>query len=136
MASGLNKVMIIGNVGRDPEMRYTPSGRAVTTFSVAVGRNWTTPEGEHRDETEWFSVVTWSKLAEVCNQYVTKGKKVYVEGRLQTRSWEGQDGQKKYRTEVVANEVQFLDSRPRAESTGAPDDSGFPGEMEPEDIPF
>src|ERR671938_220548 len=99
MAGGLNKVMIIGNVGRDPEMRYTPNGAAVTSFSVAVSRRWTTPGGESKDE------------AETCNQLVTKGRKVYIEGRLQTRSWEGQDGQKRYRTEVVAQNMLLLDNR-------------------------
>src|SRR2546428_9860018 len=119
MAGGLNKVMLIGNVGRDPEMRYTPSGSAVTSFSVAVSRRWTTPENEVRDETEWFSVVAWDKLAETCNQLITKGRKVYVEGRLQTRSWEGQDGQKRYRTEVIASAMQLLDSRPQPGATAA-----------------
>ena len=135
MAGGLNKVMIIGNVGRDPEMRYTPGGSAVTSFSVAVSRRWTTPENEVRDETEWFNVVAWNKLAETCNSLITKGRKVYIEGRLQTRSWEGTDGQKKYRTEVIASTMLLLDSRPR-EGGPAPD-SGFPSdEMEPDDIPF
>ncbi|HEY3107496.1 MAG TPA: single-stranded DNA-binding protein, partial [Chloroflexota bacterium] len=113
MAGGLNKVMIIGNVGRDPEMRYTPSGSAVTSFSVAVSRRWTTPDNQTRDETEWFNVVAWDKLAETCNQLITKGRKVYIEGRLQTRSWEGQDGQKRYRTEVIAATMLLLDSRPQ-----------------------
>ena len=136
MAGGLNKVMIIGNVGRDPEMRYTPSGSAVTSFSVAVGRRWTTPDNQQRDETEWFNVVAWDKLAETCNQLITKGRKVYIEGRLQTRSWEGQDGQKRYRTEVVAQNMLLLD--PRQQGSGAPrDDAGFPtDEVEPDDIPF
>ncbi len=135
MAGGLNKVMIIGNVGRDPEMRYTPAGSAVTSFSVAVSRRWTTPDNEVRDETEWFNVVAWNKLAETCNQLITKGRKVYIEGRLQTRSWEGQDGQKRYRTEVIASTMLLLDSRPR---TGAPgEESSFaPDEVEPDDIPF
>jgi single-strand DNA-binding protein len=136
MAGGLNKVMIIGNVGRDPEMRYTPSGSAVTSFSVAVSRRWTTPDNQQRDETEWFNVVAWDKLAETCNQLITKGRKVYIEGRLQTRSWEGQDGQKRYRTEVIAGNMLLLDSRqPGAASPR--DESGFPAdEMEPDDIPF
>lgn len=136
MAGGLNKVMIIGNVGRDPEMRYTPGGSAVTSFSVAVSRRWTTPENEVRDETEWFNVVAWNKLAETCNSLITKGRKVYIEGRLQTRSWEGPDGQKKYRTEVIASTMLLLDSRPR--EAGAPSgEPGFPSdEMEPDDIPF
>lgn len=136
MAAGLNKVMIIGNVGRDPEMRYTPGGSAVTSFSVAVSRRWTTPENEVRDETEWFNVVAWSKLAETCNQLITKGRKVYIEGRLQTRSWEGQDGQKKYRTEVIANTMQLLDSRPQVGAAGR-EEGGFPtDDVEPDDIPF
>jgi len=133
---GLNKVMIIGNVGRDPEMRYTPAGAPVTSFSVAVSRRWTTPENEVRDETEWFSVVAWNKLAETCNQLITKGRKVYIEGRMQTRSWEGQDGQKRYRSELIAATMLLLDNRPQG--GGAPrDDAGFPtDEMEPDDIPF
>ena len=135
MAGSLNKVMVIGNVGRDPEMRYTQTGKPVTTFTVAAGRNWTTPDGEHHEETEWFNVVAWDKLGETCNQLITKGRKVYIEGRLQTRSWEGQDGQKKYRTEVVATNMVLLDSRPRTAQGGTADE-GYPGEMEPEDIPF
>src|SRR5215813_6502788 len=115
MPGSLNKVMVIGNVGRDPEMRYTPNGAPVTTFSVAVNRRWNSAEGQPQEETEWFRVVTWNKLAETCNQFVTKGSQVYVEGRLRTRSWDGQDGQKHYTTEVVAQIVQFLGSpnRPR-----------------------
>ncbi len=108
---GLNKVMIIGNLGKDPEMKYTPSGKAITTFSVAVGRVSRTPEGENRDETEWFRVVAWDKLAETCNQYLRKGSKVYVEGRLQTRTWKDNNGQDQKMVEVVANEMQMLDSR-------------------------
>ncbi len=108
MASSLNKVMIIGNLGRDPEMRYATGGKAMTTFSVAVGRRWTSPDGEPREETEWFNVVMYEKLAEISNQFLTKGQKVYIEGRLQTRSWDGNDGQKHYRTEVVANQMIML----------------------------
>src|SRR6188474_534377 len=110
MAS-LNKVMVIGNLGADPEMRYTANGNAVTTFNVATNESWTDGSGERRERTEWFSVVTWNRLAETCAQYLTKGRSVYVEGRLQTRSWEGQDGQKRYRTEVVAETVRFLGGR-------------------------
>lgn len=110
MARGLNKVMIIGNLGSDPEMRYTPTGRPVTSFGVATSRNWVTSEGEQREATEWFRVVAWGNLAEICNRYLRKGSRVYVEGRLQTRSWENQ-GQRHYRTEVVANEMVLLDSR-------------------------
>ena len=110
MARGLNKVMLIGNLGSDPEMRYTPSGRPVTSFGLATSRSWVTSEGERREATEWFRVVAWGNLAEICNKYLSKGSRVYVEGRLQTRSWEGQ-GQKYYRTEVVANEMVILDAK-------------------------
>lgn len=113
MARGLNKVMIIGNVGRDPEMRYTPSGKPVTSFSVATSRSWVNAQGERREATEWFNVVAWRDLAEICSQCLTKGSRVYIEGRLQTRSWEDQEGQKHYRTELVANEIIVLDSRQR-----------------------
>lgn len=124
MARGLNKVMIIGNLGSDPEMRYTPTGRPVTSFSVATSRSWVTSEGEPREATEWFRVVAWGNLAEICNRYLSKGSRVYVEGRLQTRSWENQ-GQKHYRTEVVATEMVILDVRePRlAEEEGVEEDS-------------
>ena len=111
MSRGLNKVMVIGHLGRDPEMRYTPSGRPVTTFSVATTRTWHSSDGERHEETEWFNVVAWGNLAEVCNQYLRKGSRVYVEGRLQTRSWDDPDGQRHSRTEVVANEMVILDSR-------------------------
>ena len=104
----LNKVMVIGHLGRDPEMRYTANGAANTTFSVASSRRFTT-NGEQREETEWFNVVCWSRLAETCAQYLQKGRLVYVEGRQQTRSWDDKEtGQKKYRTELVADEVKFL----------------------------
>ena len=135
MAGSLNKVMIIGNLGADPEMRYTPQGKAVTTFRVAVNRRWTGQDGPH-EETEWFTVETWDKLAERVGQSLSKGRSVYVEGRLRTRSWDGPDGQKRYRTEIVANTVTYLDSnRPRTgESGGASDDFG--GDVEPDDLPF
>lgn len=133
MADGLNKVMLIGNLGADPEMRYTANGSAMTTFRLAVSRTFRSPEGERRDETEWFSVVTWAQLAETIGQHLRKGRKVYVEGRLQTRSWDGPDGQKRYRTEVVANQVLYLD--PAGGGAAAlPDDSG--GDVDAEDLPF
>ncbi len=131
MAS-LNKVMIIGNLGADPEMRFTPQGKPVTSFSVAANRVYATTEGEQREETEWFSVVAWNKLAETCNQYLTKGRQVYVEGSLRTRSWEGQDGQKHFRTEVIANRVLFLGQRP----TGISSEQETSSNLEPDDIPF
>ena len=111
MSRGLNKVMIIGNIGRDPEMRYTPSGKPVTSFSLASSRSWIGPDGERREETEWFNVVTWGNLAEICNQKLFKSQQVYVEGRLQTRSWEDERGQRHFRTEVVANEMIILGPR-------------------------
>ena len=111
MTRGLNKVMVIGHVGRDPEMRYTPSGRPVTSFSVVTTRAWTSTEGTRHEESEWFNVVAWGNLAEICNQHLTKGQQVYVEGRLQTRGWEDDDGKKHYRTELVANEMIALGDR-------------------------
>ncbi len=108
MVRGLNKVTIIGSVGRDPEMRYTPSGRPVTSFSVAVNRKWTANDGERREETEWFNVVAWGRLAEICKDRLTRNQPVYVEGRLQTRGWEDGDGKKHFRTEIVANDMILL----------------------------
>jgi single-strand DNA-binding protein len=112
----LNKCMIIGNLGRDPEMRYTPSGQAVTQFTVAVNRNYKDAQGERQEETEWFRVVAWGQQAEFAAEYLRKGAKVYIEGRIQTRQWEGQDGQKRYTTELVANTIQNLERRPREDA--------------------
>ena len=123
----LNKVLLIGNVGRDPEMRYTPSGSAVTNFSLAVNRRYTPQNGEPQEETEWFDITAWNRLAETCNNYVVRGMKVYVEGRLRSRSWVGQDGQTRFRNEIVANTVTFL-SRPSNNehngNYGSPDEYG------------
>jgi len=140
MAS-LNKVMIIGNVGSDPEMRFTPNGNPVTSFRVATNRVYTTAEDERKQETEWFTVVAWNKLAEQCNQFLSKGRLVYAEGRLHTRNWEGQDGQRRYRTEIVANRVSFLDKRATAPLSEEAEEAEVgaevgTGEVEPEDIPF
>jgi single-strand DNA-binding protein len=118
----LNKAMIIGNLGRDPEMRYTPNGQAVTQFTVAVNRNYKDASGEWKEETEWFRVVAWAALAERTAEHLRKGRKVYVEGRLQTRSWEDKEGQKRYTTELVASTVTALDPRPRED--GAPESAG------------
>ena len=126
----LNKVMMIGNVGTDPEMRFTPNGNPVTTFRIATSRTYTTPEGDRRQETEWFTVVTWNKLAETCNQFLAKGRRAYVEGRLQTRNWEAQDGQRRQRVEIIANTVIFLD-RQQPIST-----EDVPAEDTDEDVPF
>ena len=111
MGRGLNKVMIIGHLGRDPELRYTPSGRAVSTFTVATSRSWNTSNGERRTETEWFNVVAWGSLAEICNQLLRKGSQVYIEGRLHTRRWEDESGTWHQRTEIVANEMVVLGGR-------------------------
>ena len=135
MAS-LNKVMIIGNVGSEPEMRFTPNGNPVTSFRVATNWMYTTADGERKQETEWFTVVAWNKLAEQCNQFLTKGRLVYAEGRLRTRTWESQDGQKHYRTEVVANRVTFLDKQALAPLPEERIEEAGAGELEPENIPF
>lgn len=121
----LNKILVIGNVGRDPEMRYTPNGNAVTSFSVAVNRRYTPPNGEPQEETEWFRVTAWNRLAEQCNNYVTRGRKVYVEGRLKSNTWVGQDGQTRFGNEIIANTVTFLSSPQGGGGYGGP--SGEPG---------
>ena len=108
MSRGLNKVMIIGHLGRDPEMRFTPSGRPETTFTVATNRSWNTGDGERHSETEWFNVVAWGNLAEICKQYLVKSQQVYVEGRLQTRRWEDSEGTRHVNVEVVAAEMMVL----------------------------
>jgi single-strand DNA-binding protein len=132
MSRGLNKVMIIGHLGRDPEMRYTPSGRPVTTFTVATSRTWSTGDGERHSETEWFNVVAWGNLAEICKQYLTKGQQVYVEGRLQTRRWEDNEGVKHTSIEIVANEMMILSERRENTQSSETNDSS---ELE-EDFPF
>ena len=137
----LNRIMLIGNVGTDPEMRFTANGNPVTSFRVATSRSYTTSEGERRQETEWFTIVAWKKQAESCNQFLTKGQRVYVEGSLRTRSWEGRDGQKRVTVEVIANRVLFLDRQAVALLPGeevpveAPQET-TEEEVEPEDLPF
>ncbi|MCO6450824.1 MAG: single-stranded DNA-binding protein [Caldilineales bacterium] len=135
MSKGLNKVMVIGNLGRDPEMRYMASGKPMTTFNVATSRTWVTSDGERREATEWFSVVTWGSLAEICHQYLRKASRVYVEGHLQTRTWEDSDGEKHYRTELVASEMLILDSRDNRGGTRSTDDRDYYLDDEP-DLPF
>lgn len=132
----LNKIIIIGNVGNEPEMRFTPNGKPVTSFSVATNWVYTTPEGERRQETEWFNIVAWNRLAEQCNQFLAKGKLVYTEGRIHTRNWEGQDGQTHSKMEVVANRVIFLDRKAASGTTDEKTEDTAPAEMEPEDLPF
>jgi single-strand DNA-binding protein len=144
---GLNKIMVIGNVGTDPEMRYTPSGAPVTSFRIAASRSYNTREGERRQETEWFTVVAWNALAEQVNQYLSKGRRAYVDGRLRSHSYQGNDGQMRFRNEIIADRVLFLD-RPGAgdeggeysggsygQSTGGGYDAG-PDVLSPDDLPF
>ncbi len=109
MARSLNRVQLIGNLTRDPELRYTPQGTAVCSFGIATNRSWTTDSGEKRDEADFHRIVAWNKLAELCSQFLTKGKKVFVEGRLQTRNWNAQDGTQRTTTEVVISDMILLD---------------------------
>ena len=115
----MNKIIVIGHLGRDPEMRYTPNGQAVTSFSVASSRRYTTSAGEQREETEWFNVSAWGKLGETCNQYLTKGRQVYVEGRLSSRTYEARDGQTRVALDISLTDVQFLGGR-GGDGDGAP----------------
>ncbi len=151
MARGVNKVILIGNVGKDPELRYTQNGTAVCNFSLATTER-AKIQGEWQDKTEWHNIVAWSRLAELCNQYLQKGTQVYIEGRLQTRKWEDREGNTRYQTEIVAQDVQFLsrtrqqDGAPAARRSPAPADAfsgpeGFPGPDDPgfdpnDDVPF
>ncbi len=131
----VNKVIIIGNLGSEPEMRFTPKGNPVTSFPVATNRRYTSPEGERREETEWFTVVAWNRLAEQCNQFLTKGRLVYAEGRLHTHTWEGQDGQRRFRNEIIADKVTFLDTRGAAPLPEEDVEEAGTDESEPGDIP-
>ena len=135
MAS-VNKMIIIGNLGSEPEMRFTPNGNPVTSFSVATNWRYTTSQGERKEETQWFTVVTWNRLAEQCNQFLTKGRLVYAEGRLRTRMWDGQDGQKHFRNEIIANKVTFLDKQAVAPLPEEKAGEAEASELEPEDVPF
>lgn len=154
----VNKVILVGNLGRDPEVRSTPSGQPVATFTLATSRRWRDKNGQKQEQTEWHTVVVWGKQAEIAGQYLTKGKQVYVEGRLQTRSWDDRNtGEKKYKTEVVCDTFQMLGQRggefesPRDQggyghsaspaaspSSAGPsyDEGGYGGEPEEDDIPF
>ena len=114
MNRGLNKVLLIGHLGRDPEMRYTPTGKPVTTFSLATNRTWQSSDGERHQETEWFNIVAWGGLAEVCKQHLSRGQQVYIEGRLQSRQWEGEGGETHHTIEVVAEEMIMLGAKQEA----------------------
>lgn len=139
----VNKVILVGNLGRDPEVRSTPSGQPVATFSLATNRKWKDQSGNRQEETEWHNVVCWGRQAEIAGQYLTKGKQIYVEGRLQTRSWEDkQSGEKKYRTEVICQHFQMLGARggydgAAQSSASSPEPPGdFQAQPEDDDIPF
>jgi single-strand DNA-binding protein len=122
MAGGVNKVILLGNLGADPEVRFTPGGQAVANFRVATNESWTDKQGQKQERTEWHRIVVWGKLAELCGEYLKKGRQAYVEGRLQTREWNDKEGKKNYTTEVVAQTVQFLGGRAEGGAGG-----GFSG---------
>jgi single-strand DNA-binding protein len=137
--SGVNKVILVGRLGRDPEVRYTPSGTAVANFSIATSEQWNNKDGEKQERTEWHKIVAWRRLGEICGEYLHKGSQIYIEGRLQTRDWEDRDGNKRYTTEVIAQNMQMLgsaDKGGKAETT----DERFPVEepitVPEDDIPF
>ncbi len=145
----LNKVMLIGNLGKDPELRFTPSGRAVARFPIATSEAWTTQEGQKQERTEWHNVVVWGKQAESCGQYLNKGRQVFIEGSIRSRQYDDKEGQKRYITEVIAQRVQFLGGGGRGDGAGRGAASGggggggggggedLPAPMpEDEDIPF
>jgi single-strand DNA-binding protein len=154
MAKSVNKVILVGNLGKDPEVKYTPSGVAVAKFSLATNERYKDKSGEWQDRTEWHNIVVWQKLAEIVGEYVKKGSKIYIEGRLQTSSWEDkQSGEKKYRTEIIAHDLVLLGGRGEGESYGraargasasesmdqrshAEDTAPHPAEITDEDIPF
>ncbi len=152
----VNKVILVGRLGQNPEVKYTPSGQAVANFSIATNESWTDKNGQKQERTEWHRIVVWGKLAELCSQYLAKGRQAYVEGRLQTRQWQDKDGQTKYTTEVQATTIQFLGANQGAQAGGpsasrdngaadshygnAPQSAGFQPNAEPtfteDDIPF
>ena len=145
MAKGtVNKAILIGRLGADPELKYTPSGVAVVNFSIATDHGWKDDSGEWQDRTEWHNIVAWRDLAERCAEYLKKGQRVYIEGQLQTRSWEGQDGVKRYKTEIVARMMEMLDGRqrPAEEEASIPEPNEVPAggsgqeEEEEDDLPF
>lgn len=139
MARGINKVILVGTLGRDPETKYMPSGGAITNVSIATSEQWKDKSsGEKQERTEWHRVVFYSKLAEIAGQYLRKGQQVYVEGRLQTRKWQGQDGQDRYATEIIANEMQMLGGRAEGSAPPAAEPSQSANNQfeDFEDIPF
>jgi len=136
MARGVNKVILVGNLGADPEMKYTPSGTPICTFRLATSETFKDRDGNQQERTEWHRVVAWSKLAEICGQYLAKGRQVYVEGSIRTRSWDDQDGNKRFMTEIVARDVQFLGAGAGGGSAAGGGDFGGPPPLGDDDIPF
>lgn len=157
MAGGVNKVILIGNLGADPEVRYTPSGQPVANFRIATSETWVDKQGQKQERTEWHRIVAWGKLAELCGEYLSKGRQVFVEGKLQTRQWEDRDGNKRFTTEIQAREITFLGGRGEGAPAGrskpsagtgtgagtgaeaAGDDAGYeygPPPMTDDDVPF
>lgn len=142
--AGVNKAILIGNLGKDPELRYTPGGQAVATFSLATSEKWRDKDGVMQDKTEWHNIVVWGRQAEIAKEYLAKGRSVYLEGRIQTRSWEDKDGNKRYTTEIVAQRLQFLGGRDQGASGSPGPSSDTPPEAPPEadlsaeddDLPF
>jgi single-strand DNA-binding protein len=140
--AGVNKAILIGNLGKDPELRYTPGGQAVASFSLATGEKWRDKDGVMQDRTEWHNIVVWGRQAEIAKEYLAKGRQVYVEGRIQTRSWEDKDGNKRYTTEIVAQKLSFLGSRgdqaggetPSGEAPASPPEADLT--EEDDDLPF
>ena len=132
MAGGLNKVLLIGNLGADPDMRYTPSGAGVCEMRLATNESWTDKGGQRQERTEWHRIVVWGKRAELCAKYLSKGRQCFVEGRLRTRSWDDKDGNKRYTTEIVATDVQFLAGGSGGGGGGGGRGGDFPPPSEPE----
>ncbi len=142
MAKGtVNKVILIGRLGQDPDLRYTPSGTAVTTLSVATNEVWRDRDGNNQERTEWHRVVLWGKQAETAGEYLKKGSRIYIEGRLQTRNWEDKDGNRRYTTEVIASRMQFMDGRQESQAAAVeipppPEEDVPPEAVEGDDLPF
>jgi single-strand DNA-binding protein len=139
MAS-VNKVILLGNLGSDPELRYTPSGRTVANFSIATSEQWTNKDGEKEEKTEWHRIVAWGRLGEICGEYLSKGSQIYIEGRIQTRAWEDKDGNKRYTTEIIAQNMQMLGSPSRKQGEALSTEERHPVEepisIPDDDIPF
>ncbi len=139
MANSLNKVQLIGNLTKDPELRQTPNGNSVCSFTVATNLTWKDSNGQRQDKAEFHNVVSWGKLAEICGQYLQKGKKVYIEGRLQTRDWEAEDGSKRYKTEIVAENMIMLSQSTASDSYESPAPAAAANSSEDisiDDLPF